>query len=70
MTILARQVTATYPTMCDDNPDNSDNYQYYDMADVKDRDQCRFTWNWEMGNTNTNYAGHGPYPDDNTIECE
>ena len=59
--INARQVTVTYPTMCDDNPNNQNNYQYYDMTDVKDRDQCRFTWNWEMGNTNQNYAGHGPY---------
>ena len=69
VTIKARQVNVNYPTMCDDSQ-YADNYQYYDMADDADKAQCRFTWNWEMGNTNTNYAGHGPYPDMNTVECE
>ena len=70
VTINARQVNVAYPTMCDDSPYNNNNYFYYDMTDVKDRDQCRFTWNWEMNSVNMNYAGHGPYPNDNTIECE
>ena len=67
--VNARQVIYTYPPMC--NPQTPDTtYWYYDMTDEKERNQCRFTWNWEMGNSNMNYAGHGPYPNDDTIECE
>ena len=65
--VKARQVTYTYPPMC--NPQTPDTtYWYYDMTVEEEIAQCQFTWNWELGNSFTNYAGHGPYPDDETLE--
>ncbi|KAK8818980.1 hypothetical protein WA538_001560 [Blastocystis sp. DL] len=31
--------------------------------------QCRFTWNWEMGDTINVYAPAGPFPNDSTEAC-
>ena len=68
VTIRAMQVTVTYPPMC--STTNSDNYWYYDMEDEKEVAQCRFTWNWEMGDTVNVYAPAGPFPNDNTYPCD
>ena len=48
---------------------NSDNLRYYDMSNQKEVNQCRFTWNWEMGDTFNTY-GDGPYPNENTEPYE
>ena len=64
--IRAMQLTVTYQPMC--STTNSKNLWYYDMTDEMDTKQCRFTWNWEMGNTLDTYAP-GPYPNDNTDPC-
>ena len=68
VTIRAMQVTVTYPPMC--STTNADNYWYYDMEDEKEIAQCRFTWDWEMGDTVNVYASSGPFPNDNTENCE
>ena len=62
------QVTVNYPPMC--STTNADNYWYYDMEDEKEVAQCRFTWDWEMGDTVNVYAPAGPFPNDNTDPCE
>ena len=67
VTIRAMQVTVTYPPMCSDT--NGENYWYYDMTDDSEIKQCRFTWNWEMGNTLDTY-GDGPYPNNETNPCD
>ncbi|KNB44328.1 hypothetical protein JH06_1983 [Blastocystis sp. subtype 4] len=36
---------------------------------MQDTKQCRFTWNWEMGDTLNTY-GDGPYPNSNTEPCD
>ena len=48
---------------------NADNYWYYDMMNEKEIAQCRFTWNWEMGDTINVYAPAGPFPNDSTEAC-
>ena len=63
----AFQVAVTYPTMC--STTHQDNYWYYDMEDEKEIAQCRFTWNWEMGDTINVYAPAGPFPNDSTEAC-
>ena len=67
VSIRAMQVMVTYPTMC--STSDSNNLWYYDMTDEKDTKQCRFTWNWEMGDTLNTY-GDGPYPNSNTEPCD
>ena len=47
VTVRAYQVNVWYPPMC--SASNPDNYSYYDRDDEKEMAQCRFTWNWEMG---------------------
>ena len=39
------------------------------MNDEKEIAQCRFTWNWEMGDTINVYAPAGPFPNDSTEAC-
>ena len=68
VTIRAMQVAVIYPPMC--STTNADNYWYYDMNDEKEVAQCRFTWDWEMGDTVNVYAPAGPFPNDNTENCE
>ena len=67
VTIQARDVTVTIPPMC--NPNDPNNYWYYDMTDEKEIAQCRYTWNWEYM-INPKYTTVGPYPNDNTPECD
>ena len=67
VSIRAMQVSVSYPTMC--STTNTYNLGYYDMTDEKDTKQCRFTWNWEMGDTLNTY-GDGPYPNSNTEPCD
>ena len=67
VTIRAFQVAIWYPTMC--STTHQDNYWYYDMEDEKEIAQCRFTWNWEMGDTINVYAPAGPFPNDSTEAC-
>ena len=52
--------------MC--NPNDPNNYWYYDMTDEKEIAQCRYTWNWEYMIA-PKYTTVGPYPNDNTPEC-
>ena len=63
----AFQVAVNYPPMC--STSSADNYWYYDMEDEKEVAQCRFTWNWEMGDTINVYAPAGPFPNDSTEAC-
>ncbi|KNB41288.1 hypothetical protein JH06_5903 [Blastocystis sp. subtype 4] len=49
VSIRAMQLTVIYSPMCSTTYAN--NYWYYDMTNERDIDQCRFTWNWEMGDT-------------------
>ncbi|KAK8794878.1 hypothetical protein WA588_003735 [Blastocystis sp. NMH] len=65
--IRASQVSTWYPTMC--STTHRDNYWYYDMEDEKEIAQCRFNWNWEMGDTVYVYAPAGPFPNDRTDVC-
>ena len=67
MGIRAFQVAIWYPMMC--STTNQDNYWYYDMEDEKEVTQCRFNWNWEMGDTVDVYAPAGPFPNDRTDVC-
>ena len=66
VTVYARDVTVTIPPMC--NPEDPTNYWYYDMTNLAEVAQCRFTWNWEYL-MNPKYTEVGPYPNDNTPEC-
>ena len=66
VTIRAMQVTTTYPPLC--STTNVENYWYYDMTNSQEVSQCRFTWNWEMGNTIDTY-GDGPFPNAGTEYC-
>ena len=68
VTISAYQVAVYYPTMC--STTNEDNYGYYNMSDANEVSQCRFTWNWEVGDTLNVYAPSGPYPNDYTRFCD
>ena len=67
VTIRATDDAVTYPPMC--STTDADNYWYYDMNDEKEVAQCRFTWNWEMGDTINVYAPTGPFPNDSTENC-
>ena len=67
VTVRAREVSVTIPPMCKTG-DNT-NYWYYDMNDEKEIAQCRYTWNWEYL-VNPKYSTAGPYPNDQTKECE
>lgn len=67
VTIAARDIAVVIPPMCKTG-DNT-NYSYYDMSDERDVAQCQYTWNWEY-KMNPKYTVYGPYPDDNTMECE
>ena len=64
--VNAREVSVSYPPMC--STSDSNNLWYYDMTNERDIDQCRFTWNWEMGDTLNTY-GDGPYPNNETEPC-
>ena len=64
----AFQVAVTYPPMCS-TTSSADNYWYYDMMNDDEIAQCRFTWNWEMGDTVNVYAPAGPFPNDSTEDC-
>ena len=63
----AFQVAVNYPPMCSTSV--ADNYWYYDMMNDDEIAQCRFTWNWEMGDTINVYAPAGPFPNDSTEAC-
>ena len=67
VSIRAMQVTVIYPSLC--STINTDNLEYYDMSNNQEVNQCRFTWNWEMGDTFNTY-GDGPYPNDETELCD
>ena len=67
VSIRAMQVSVLYDTMC--STTNVNNLGYYDMSNDKEVSQCRYTWNWEMGDTLNTY-GDGPYPNENTEPCE
>ena len=68
VTILTSQVTVTYPSMC--STTRQDNYEYYDMTNQNETAQCRFTWNWEVGDTINVYAPAGPFPNERTESCD
>ena len=40
----------------------NDSYYYYDLEDEKEREQCRFTWNWELKSGEREYGTAGPFP--------
>ena len=63
----AFQVAVNYPPMCSTSV--ADNYWYYDMMNDDEIAQCRFTWNWEMGDTINVYAPSRPFPNDSTEAC-
>lgn len=60
VTVYARDVNVTYPTMC--SVTNANNYKYYNMTDAKEVAQCRYTWSWELGYTEHTYVPAGPFP--------
>ena len=66
VSIRAMQVSVSYDTMC--STTNSDNLRCYDMSNNQEVNQCRFIWNWEMGDTLNTY-GDDPYPNENTESC-
>lgn len=49
----------SYTKMCGDSDES---YGYYDLEDEAEREQCRFTWNWELKSTVRQYAAAGPFP--------
>ena len=67
VTIQASDVSVTIPPMC--NPNDPSNYWYYDMTNPAEIAQCRYTWNWEYM-MNPRYTSVGPFPNDDTPECE
>ena len=49
----------SYTKMCGDSDES---YGYYDLDNEAEREQCRFTWNWELKSTVRQYAAAGPFP--------
>ena len=54
VSIRAMQVSVSYDAMC--STTNSGNLRYYDMSNDKEVNQCRFTWNWEIGDRLNTYV--------------
>ena len=68
------ELGVAYTKMCGDSDES---YGYYDLEDEAEREQCRFTWNWELKSTVRQYAAAGPFPNRYNIcycpgepECE
>ncbi|OAO16110.1 hypothetical protein AV274_2160, partial [Blastocystis sp. ATCC 50177/Nand II] len=55
----------SYTKMCG-SVNNS--YYYYDLEDEKEREQCRFTWNWELKSGEREYGTAGPFPNSGNMQ--
>ena len=64
--VNAEEYSVYYEAFCSDT---SYSLWYYDMYSEQEKAQCRFTWNWEVSDTNTVYSPVGPFPNDGTVHC-
>ena len=58
---------AYYRPMCSDTYSNL--WYYYTNSNEIEVRQCRFTWNWEVVQSNTMYAPAGPFSLENAPDC-